>query len=211
MKKIFFLCVALAFTTLVFSQSDKYQKAMEKALIQFDSAHTTDQLNNSAAMFERIADAEKTQWLPYYYASLAHIRKGFTDAKLNKDDVANQAEVLTAKAEAIEPKNAEIYLLKNMAATLHMLVDPMSRYQQYGGEATKALVIAEQIDPTNPRVYFLKAQNVFGTPSQFGGGKERAKPIFETSVAMYKTYKPASNLHPTWGQKDAVEMLLKCK
>jgi hypothetical protein len=196
--------------TVSFAQSDKYQKGMEKAIETLDSAKTPDDYTNTAAMFQRIGDAEKTQWLPYYYAALSHLWRGFGDPKANKDDVANQAEAMLAKAEVLEPKNAEIFIAKNMASTIHMLVDPMNRWQQYGAEAGNALGTAKQLEPNNPRVYFLEGQSLFGTPAQFGGGKDKAKPLFEKSIELFKTFKPASNLHPTWGLKSAQEMLVRC-
>ena len=52
------------------AQSDKYEAAMKKTLALFDSAKSTAQFQSVANSFERIGDAEKTQWLPYYYAGL---------------------------------------------------------------------------------------------------------------------------------------------
>ncbi len=43
---------------------------MKKNLALFDSAKTTADYQTLANTFERIGDAEKTQWLPYYYAGL---------------------------------------------------------------------------------------------------------------------------------------------
>lgn len=193
-----------------FAQSEKFTKSMQANLALLDSARTPEAYNAVAAGFERIGDAEKNQWLPYYYAALANVWRGFNDPKSNKDDVADQAEKYISKAEALEPKNAEIYIVRNMIATLHMMVDPQSRWMQYGGEAGKALATAKQLDPTNPRIYFLEGQSLFGTPPQFGGGKDKAKPVFEKSVQLFDTYKPASELHPNWGKNAAIAMVAKC-
>ena len=46
------------------AQSDKYVAAMQKNLSLFDSTKTIDQYQSLAATFDRIGDAEKTQWLP---------------------------------------------------------------------------------------------------------------------------------------------------
>jgi hypothetical protein len=211
MKRLIFSFTMLLLVTASFAQSDKYQKGMEKAVASLDSAKTPEELIAAAATFERIADAEKTQWLPYYYAGIAHIWRGFADQKANKDDVANQAESLLAKAEALEPKSAEIFIAKNMASTIHMLVDPMTRWQKYGAEAAQALGTAKQLEPNNPRVYFLEGQSMFGTPAAFGGGKDKAKPLFEKSIELFKTYQPASSLHPKWGLKGAEDMLARCR
>jgi hypothetical protein len=81
---------------------------------------------------------------------------------------------------------------------------------QYSPIAGEALGKAKAIEPTNPRVYYLEGQSLFGTPTQFGGGKDKAKPLFEKSLALFATYKPASALHPTWGKKQTEQMLAKC-
>jgi hypothetical protein len=92
-----------------------------------------------------------------------------------------------------------------------MLVDPQTRWQTYGTEAGKALAQAKQLEPNNPRIYFMEGQSLFGMPEQFGGGKDKAKPLFEKSIALFKTYKPVSNLHPVWGLKQAEGMLARCQ
>jgi hypothetical protein len=73
------------------------------------------------------------------------------------------------------------------------------------------LAAAKQLEPNNPRVYFLEGQSLFGTPTQFGGGKDKAKPMFQKSVELFSSYKPASSLHPKWGLKNATDMLAKCQ
>jgi hypothetical protein len=211
MKKLLLSLSVLLFTSASFGQNDKFQKGMEKTMTMLDSAKTADDYTSVAAAFERIGNAEKTQWLPYYYSAFANIMKGFQDPKVNKDEVATKAEELIAKAEAIEPKNSEIYVLKNMASTLHMLVDPQTRWQQYGTQGTQALAMAKQLDPNNPRAYLMEGQGIFGMPVQFGGGKDKAKPIFEKSIALFNAQKPASSIIPHWGKSSAERMLAFCK
>ena len=73
MKKMIFSLVMLVSITAM-AQSDKYEAAMKKNLAQFDSMKTTADYQSLSAAFERIGDAEKTQWLPYYFSALAHQR-----------------------------------------------------------------------------------------------------------------------------------------
>jgi hypothetical protein len=68
-----------------------------------------------------------------------------------------------------------------------------------------------RLDPNNPRLYYLQGMTLFNTPEQFGGGKEKAKPVFEKSLALFKAFKPKSDLYPTWGQKITEQMLEQCK
>ncbi|MBS1916170.1 MAG: hypothetical protein JST87_07825 [Bacteroidetes bacterium] len=201
----FILFVAIAAN----AQSDKYAAAMQKNLVLLDSAKTTLDLENASNAFIRVGDAEKTQWLPYYYAALAQTRIGWMDKKVDADKLAEKTKAIVAKAEAIE-NNAELCTIDNMIATQQMLVDPQTRWQTYGVQASAALKKAKELDPNNPRIYYLEAMNVFGTPEQFGGGKAKAKPIFQKAVDLYKTFE-VKPLYPDWGKKEAEDMLAKCE
>jgi hypothetical protein len=206
-KMIFSLLLFTAVTAM--AQSDKYEAAMKKGFLAMDSAKTVMDWQNTAAMFERIGDAEKTQWLPYYYAGLAYSTIGWMDPKGDADANADKIKALCDKAEAIE-KNAELYSLRNMAATQQMIVDPQSRWATYGQEAAAALQKGMELDPNNPRLYYLQGMSVFGTPEQFGGGKEKAKPILQKAVDLFKTEQPKP-MYPHWGQKQAEDALAQCQ
>src|SRR3954470_18369234 len=120
MKKII-AAISLLATTFVNAQSDKYVQTMKTNLAKFDSVKTTGEYQALAAAFERIGDAEKTQWLPYYYAGLALSTAAWSDQNMDKDANAEKIKAICTKAEAIE-KNAEILTIKNMAATQQMMV-----------------------------------------------------------------------------------------
>lgn len=192
-----------------FAQSEKYAQTMQKNIALLDSAKSTDELLSLAGTFARIGDAEKTQWLPYYYAALAQTWIGWNPATKDKDANSQQINAYLAKAEAIE-KNAETYAVENMSATQQMLVDPQSRWATNGKDAGEALQKGLAADPNNPRLYYLQGMSLFGTPPQFGGGKDKAKPLFEKSVALFKTTQPKP-LYPTWGKQQAETMLAQCQ
>lgn len=202
-----------AFTLLISltgaAQSDKYTAAMQKNITLLDSAKTVDQLQSLAGTFERIGDAEKTQWLPYYYAALAQTWIGWRPEVKDKDANAQKINAYLAKAEAIE-KNSETYAIENMSATQQMQVDPQSRWATNGKDAAEALQKGLAADPNNPRLYYLQAMSLFYTPEQYGGGKDKAKPLFEKSIALFKAAQPKP-LYPDWGQKQAEDMLAQCQ
>jgi hypothetical protein len=208
MKSIFLSFFILA--VLVSSaQSDKYIDAMNKTLVLFDSAKTTVQLQTVANTFERIGDAEKTQWLPYYYAGLALSTAGWSDPQIDRDANAMRINIFCDKASALD-NNSEIFALRNMSATQQMMVDPQTRWQTYGMQASKDLEEGLKLNPDNPRLYYLKGESLFGTPVAFGGGKEKAKPFFEKAVALFKVDKPKP-LYPNWGLQRSEEQLAKCQ
>lgn len=209
MKKLNLLFLSFLVIATAFAQSGKYVDAMKKNLALFDSAKTTADFQALASSFERIGDAEKTQWLPYYYAGIALTTAGWTDTKLDKEANATRVNALCDKAEAIE-KTSEIYEVRNMAATQEMMIDPQTRWATYGKEAGTDLQIGMKLDPNNPRLYYLQGMSVFNTPESFGGGKKNAKPIFEKAVELFKT-EQVKPLYPRWGQKEAESMLAQCQ
>jgi hypothetical protein len=206
-KTLLFFALLISLTG--FAQSDKYTQSMQKNITLLDSAKTTDELQSLAGTFERIGDAEKTQWLPYYYAALAQTWIGWNPATKDKDANSQKINAYLAKAEALE-KNAELYAVENMSATQQMLVDPQTRWATNGKDAGTALQKGMAADPNNPRLYYLQGMSLFGTPPQFGGGKDKAKPLFEKSVALFKTAQPKP-LYPTWGKQQAEQMLAQCQ
>jgi hypothetical protein len=212
-KYMFFLLAALSLQTAAFSQSDKYVAAMQKTLALFDSAKTVEDFTKMANTFERIGDAEKTQWLPYYYAGLALTSSGWMPAVTDKDANSARVNVFCDKAELVaanDADKAEIQTIRNMAATQQMMVDPQTRWATYGKAGGEALEKGFKLDPSNPRLYYLRGMSLFGTPAQFGGGKDKAKPVFEKAVQLYKEQKP-KELYPRWGQKQAEDMLVQCQ
>lgn len=214
MKKfVLFFFAATFFCASAFSQVDeKYTMAMEAKIAGVDTFRKTEDLLALSASFERIAEAEKTKWLPYYYAALTQVQAayfmGMENMKADKTDpIADKAEALLTKADGLSPKNSEIYVVKKMIASLRMLGDPMTRYMQYAPLAEEALQTAIKINPENPRIYLLQAQDKYYTPEQFGGSKTEAKALFEIAQKKYAMFKPASSIDPVWG-KPAVEYFL---
>jgi hypothetical protein len=209
MKKIIFSLLVLAGIN-AHAQSDRYMQAMKSTMVLMDSAHSVADMQDVSAKFERIADAEKTQWLPYYYAALCQTNIGWMDKNIDKDELAEKTKALISKGEAIEA-NSEFSVLRSMVATQQMLVNPASRFMTYGKDINGNIEKAIQQDPKNPRAYYMMGANVMGTPAAFGGGKDKAKPILQKSVDLYKNTKPASPLLPSWGQKQAEAMLAQCQ
>ena len=212
MKKLLLLALILFITITSFSQSEKFTQAMKKNLAAMDSSFKNpSELLKLANSFERIATAEKNQWLPYYYAAFCQVNVGFMEQDKSKvDAIVDKAASLIATADSLAPNNSEISCIKSMIASCHMMVDPMTRWQEYGAESSSNMEASMSQDPTNPRPYFLKGQGLKYTPEQFGGGCATAKPALETALEKYATFKPASELHPSWGKQIAQQLIATC-
>jgi hypothetical protein len=221
MKKTIFILIAIFAASFSFAQMpDKFVKAMEAKIASADTATGVQELTDLANSFERIADAEKNQWLAYYYAAFCNAKAGvmigsggdIMTAKADKTDpYAEKADKEIKKAEELMKNNSEIYVVKKMIATLRMMGDPMNRYMTYGQEAQANLDEAKKLDPNNPRVYLLEAQDKYFTPEQFGGSKDEAKVLFEKSRQLFETFKPETTIHPNWGKGTVAYFLSQYK
>lgn len=213
MKKAFLFLAVILTALTSFAQGDKYTAAMTKNISLLDSAMRNNTMTDMANNFVRIADAEKTQWLPYYYAAYCTVMTAFTEKDKSKtDEIATKAEELLTKAETIAGKpNSETHVVRSMIASAHMMVDPQTRWQQYGPISSENITLAKELDPTNPRPVYLEAQAKFYTPEAFGGGKAPAKELFEKSIVMFDAFKPKEPLEPVWGKSAAEYFLAQCK
>jgi hypothetical protein len=213
MKKLFLLAAVSFLATVTLAQSEKYLASMKANIAAIDTSFKNPaNLLDLANKFERIATAEKTQWLAFYYAALCQVNYTYMEQDKSKiDAIADKATELIDKADALQPNNSEISCLKSMIASAHMMVNPMQRFMEYGQEAQTFIDAAMQQDPTNPRPEYLKGQGLKFTPEQFGGGCATAKPILQSSLDKYNKFKSASDIHPNWG-KQRVEILIgECK
>ena len=218
MKKAIFLFAASIIVLATQAQSERFVKAMQANLAAMDTTRTPQGYQDLANSFVRIAEAEKTQWLPYYYASLSYVMQGLmlSGGQMGTvgaitDPLADKAEGLLIKAMDLEKENSEMYCVKKMIANLRMMADPMNRYQTEGANAAQALEKAKALDPANPRTSILEAQDKFYTPEQYGGSKAEAKTLFEEAVKKFETFKPASPIHPNWGKDQAMYFLSQLK
>ena len=89
------------------------------------------------------------------------------------------------------------------------MVDPMVRGPESAGKMNAALDRALQLDPENPRAYYLRAITLLNTPEAYGGGAAMAKPLFETAKIKFDNFKPGSPFSPDWGKEQNEEELIK--
>lgn len=206
MKKLWIAGLLLVLSLHVSAQTG-YETAMNTKITQVESHLSPDQFSALSNDFKRIGEKEKTQWLPYYYAAFSQIQKGrllMRENKLNDlDAIAGEAQKSLDQATALSKDNAEILILQKMIHSLKMMVDPMYRYMTEGMAANQALEKAQALDPTNPRITLLKAEDTYFTPAQFGGSKEKGIELFKKSIEQFGSYKPASAQAPNWGKAEA--------
>ena len=210
MKKILLPVLLLIFFFSANAQNEKFVKAMEKNLAMIDTARSLTSFQVIENNFERIANAEKDKWLPYYYSAYLLAISSFVDTVAEQKDVyLDKAEQLISLADSLEPDNSEIYTIKALIAQAKLVVDPQNRWMKYGQLSSNYLNKAKELDPENPRPDFLNGQSVLNTPAQFGGGKDKALPILKSAEEKFNNFKPKSSIHPDWGKESCEQILQK--
>jgi hypothetical protein len=174
---------------------------MKTQIEKLSAANTQADYLQSANSFERIASAEKTEWLPFYYIGYALVMNAYMEKDPSKiDPLCDRADEALAKADALAPNNSEITTVQAMVATARMMVDN-SRAMTLGPKASGMLQKAmAQAPQHNPRAMMNLAQNLYYTPEAFGGSKQKAMELMEKALAAYDSFQPETPLHPNWGK-----------
>ncbi len=203
----YLLSFALGCMSLVTYAQANYEKVMTEKISKLEATRSPEELQALANDFQRIAEKEKDKWQPNYYTALAYIQKGRSQMQNGNnqalEEMADQAQKFVDAAEAMEKNNSEIHLLQKMIYSLKMMVNPMERFRTFGSQAEEELKRAEQLDPSNPRVTLIKAEDVYYTPEQFGGSKTKGMELFKAALEKFNTFKPKTGLDPTWGKTEA--------
>lgn len=210
MKKLVSILALLSVTLFSAAQNKKYIAAMEKNVAALDTTRDAVQLQGLANNFERIASAEKAEWLPNYYAAYCYVNMTYSVKGDEIDTYCDKADKSIHLADSVNPNNSEIYTLKAQIASARISVNPMSRGQKYGTISGELSEKAKELDKTNPRPYYLQGTSYFYTPPMFGGGKDKAKVSFQKALDMFETFKPESTIAPHWGKNSTLYFLKKC-
>jgi len=84
---------------------------------------------------------------------------------------------------------------------------PESRGPVYFEDVTYALEKAKELNPDNPRTYYLQAILTLNLPDFMGGGPQAAKPIFLEADKKFKAFQNDDPLWPGWGEEHNQEEL----
>lgn len=208
MKKltIIFLMVSISVAGL---GNETYQKIMGQSIDQLFKASSKADYVEIANRFERIAQTEKAEWLPLYYASFAYAMLSYQEPdNAKKDTFLDHAQRFLDQALAIDPNESELHMLQGFLYPARINIDPMTRGMAYMEKLNASLDKALELNPDNPRVYYLRGTMTFHMPEAYGGGAEKALPYFSTADEKFRIFKPKTELSPNWG-KEINELELK--
>lgn len=202
MKKLIFT-IALFVASFISKATDneRFMQAMGQALMELGQAKDVTALQEVANKFERIASSETNEWLPNYYAGLSYTLLAIRQKEgSEKDKFLDKSDLFIEKlSKQNVPNQDEVEVLKAQNYMMRISVDGQARFMKFGSAFEGAVAKAKEINPENPRAYLLKAQMVYYTPAQFGGGPEKACPEVKEANAKFANFKPTSPIAPNWG------------
>lgn len=201
------IAIALFISSLVSAQG-QFDQGMGKAFQLWGEGKNSE----ASAMFERIAAAEKTSWLPNYYVALVNTTSAFQ----TKDK--EQVDLLLTKAQnALDieliknPNNPELLVVQAMIQTAWIAFDPMTNGQKLSGKVMELYAKAQAIAPENPRVIFGKAEFEIGAAKFWGKDTKPMCAEIEKAIGLFATFKPETPFSPKWGLERAEAALKNCK
>lgn len=205
-KNLFFALIVLV--SGFASAQGQFEQGMGNAMKLWEEGKNTE----ASAMFERIASAEKTSWLPNYYIATVNCFAAFA----NKDK--EQLTALLAKAQAaldIEmtktPNNAELLVMQAMIHTALLSSDPMKYGMTLPAKVNELYAKAEVIAPNNPRVVYGKAAFGINGAKWTGADVKVLCQDVERSIGLFATFKLENAFSPNWGLQRAENALKNCK
>ena len=205
-----FLVITLPLVTL--ANDDKYIEAMSKNIQAVYNAQTPEEIQNAVNALDRIANAEKTKWEPYYYSAFGNVMMANREKDATKKDgYLDLALAAVEKAKTIQENESEIVAMEGFIHMIRLTVDPATRGQQYSGKAMQAFGKAIELNPENPRALSLAAQMQFGTARFFNTPPTEACVTVNKALEKFETYKSTNPLAPQWGKQMTEGLKKNCQ
>ena len=205
MKK--FITLFILSITIQISGQSKYETGMQKAFELWGQQKNTE----ASQLFERIANAEKDNWLPSYYVATIEILGSFgikDETKLNAK--LKRAQEFLDIAKSISPNNPEIIINQALLNTAFIAFDGQKYGMTLSGKNAVLYNKALQLAPENPRVLLGKAEWDMGSAQFFGQPIDPyCKDVAKAAELFDKEELP--QFYPKYGKDRAIEVLKKCK
>lgn len=188
-----------------------YAEMLGATIAQVLNTGDAAELKGLAAKLERAATVAPADWLPRYYQAYALLINVFQSKEDGdaKDKTLDQAEAALSQARQLGGDASELLTLQAYVYQARLGIAPVLRSMKYSRLVTEAVAQAKALNPANPRAYLVGANNVYYTPSMFGGGAEVAKPLYEEAKAKFAAFQPANALAPNWGEGQTLGRLKK--
>ncbi|MEA3479440.1 MAG: hypothetical protein U9R60_14745 [Bacteroidota bacterium] len=207
------LLIALLFTGPMASANDtSYYAVLRSSLVIADQEYSLSTYQNLANTCDRVIALRENEWLPVYYRAYAYAHLGYmTEDEEKKDALLDKAQASADAALIMNPEESENQLLIALICYGRMEINPMFRATTYFPKANAALEKAKELNPGNPRIYYLEGKSTIYKPAFMGGGVEAALPILEKSLQYFEEFTLPFDLYPHWGEEDTLRLYQNCK
>lgn len=207
------LTIALLFVIISSMADDaKFLQVMKPSIELLYKAQTIEQYQQSINTLNRIADAEKTKWEPYYYAAFGYLMIANKETDVpKKDQWIDLASKAIEKAKAIDPNESEIVALDGFIQMMRVTVDPATRGQEYSGKAMALFGKALSLNPENPRALAMMAQMQIGTAKFLNSSTAEGCSTALRAKGYFQTFHSENPIAPLWGKEMNDDLAQSCK
>lgn len=197
-------------SVLLISISVSAQSTYEKGMQQAFKLWGNKKIEATSNLFERIAKAEKENWLPYYYVALVNTTDSFTakdqskvPAQLEKaQEYLNLAKTFTANNEETEILQALVFIAQ--------MVNDSSKTQALSPKIESIYQKALQMNPNNPRVVVSFADWKIGGAKYFKQDITTYCEALKKGLLLFDTYQEKVPFGPSWGKDRAQQLYAEC-
>lgn len=202
------ITLALILVSAIIGAQTNYEKGMQKAFEFWGNNQWEDAEN----LFERIANAEPSQWLPHYYIAQLNSLKSWnlSDETLLKAQL-DKAQQHLDLAMDISENNPELLVMQAQILTNWVAFDGQTYGMKYSGQIAGLYNSAYTIAPNNPRVALGKAEWDMGSARFFGQDTSPFCADIKKSIELFTNFKPETPFHPNWGKERAEDALKSCE
>jgi len=209
------LCIILLFTLYPALSKDgnNYEKAMKEALHGMSQVTSLEDLSVVSNHFERIANTENENWLPFYYAGYTRVLMAAMESdSRKKDSFLDVAQTHLDVVETIEHDAIERMVLQGFLYMIRMSVD-LSRGVELGQECAMILNQAYMMNDQNPRAVLMLAQFNLGTAQYMGMDTLEPCSMLVTALKLLDQSQPegANQFLPGWGKDLVLNMQNQCQ
>jgi tetratricopeptide (TPR) repeat protein len=207
-KKVSVLVLLCLSSLSMFGQGEGFSQNMISLLKKYRMSVSVNDFQVVAGDFERLAQNYIDMWPPLYYASFSYVRMTMLTSDNNKvDQYLDEAQKQIDKALSIFTDQSELYALQAFIYLGRVKVAPDSRWPVYEKKILRALDLALEFNPSNPRAHYLKGFYCLLSPDERATGTGTACEHLRKARALFNDFIPESAFSPTWGGDENLKLL----
>jgi len=185
-----------------------YEKGMSQAFTHWRNQKPDQAIN----LFERIARAEKENWLPFYYAAQVHIITTFALKDGNEiESRLKKAQDFLNEAKTFSKENAEILIMEAMLNTAYVVSNPSVNGPLLSGKVEALYQKAKTLEPKNPRAMLNHAEWKMGGAKFWGKDPKDFCPEIEKAILYFENESQSDiPFYPRWGKDQIARVQQNC-